>query len=101
MWMDDLRLDFAGFRPSLSLSNHIREIAHDIVEEAPSDSLTLATIRRIVDGTGEAFEGILRVTSSVGTFLVHERDTDAFRLMSRLRERIGREFAQWKVHRFE
>ncbi len=100
MWMPDLKLDFSGFRPSLSLSNRVREIAADVSMEAPSDSFTKATIHRIVDGTGEVFEGIFRITSSVGTFLVHERDTDAFRLADRLKERIGRQLANWKMHRF-
>lgn len=100
MWMPDLKLDFAGFRPSLSLSNHVREIASDVSAEAPSDSFMRATIHRIVDGTGEAFEGIFRITSSVGTFLVQERDTDVVRLAERLKERIGRQLANWKMHRF-
>ncbi|MCM2282239.1 MAG: hypothetical protein NDI61_10370 [Bdellovibrionaceae bacterium] len=100
MWMDDLKLDFSGFRPSLSLSNHIRDIAADILADAPSDSFTRASVRRLVDGTGEVFEGILRVSSSVGTFLVQERDTDVIRLMGRLQERITSQLDLWKRHRF-
>ncbi len=100
MWMPDLKLDFAGFRPSLSLSNQVREIASDVSMKAPSDSFMKATIHRIVDGTGEAFEGIFRITSSVGTFLVHERDTDVLRLVERLKDRIGGQLANWKLHRF-
>lgn len=100
MWMPDLKLDFAGFRPSLSLSNHLRGIVAHVSADAPSDSFVRATINRIVDGTGEAFEGIFRITSSAGTFLVHERDTDVFRLVERLRENIGGQLTDWKMHRF-
>jgi len=98
--VNNLKVDFADFRPTQAVANHVREVANRIFMGAPSDSTTLTQIRRIVDGTGEVFEGIFRITSSVGTFFVRERDHDVIRLAERLKTNIENQLSRWKLDRF-
>lgn len=89
------RFEFFGFEPSKEMRSVANEILGHVVGDSPSDANSVAKLTK----TQRGFEGLLRVSSVAGTFLVNVVETDPVRAMQKLHEKIFEQLNKWKEKR--
>ncbi len=92
----DRVIDYSGFDPSGDETSQLKTALERVHMEAPSDSFT----KLIFTKTGNTIEGILKVTSTNGSFLAREKGQELVALADDLIQKIRSQLSSWKELRF-
>jgi hypothetical protein len=92
----DRVIDYSGFKPSGDETSQLSNALERVHMEAPSDSFT----KMIFTKTGDTIEGLIKVTSTNGSFLVREKGQELLQLGDSLIQKIRSQLSSWKELRF-
>jgi hypothetical protein len=87
--------EYIDFEPTTSLMERAMAKMGRIFGESPSDSSTIAFLRKTVHG----FEGGLRIRSAVGTFVADVIGEDPTEVVDMLSRKIRSQLRVWKRNR--
>lgn len=95
--MDDFSIQYQGFTPTPVTRTYIQELMFRAHEGAPSASCLRVTISR----TGRnSYKGILRISSSAGSFFSIASEQTPLAVAHQLLDRVRRQLDKWKSRRF-
>ena len=97
MYTEDVTIDYKGFKPSQSIIKHMKSITDHLYYESPSESCIKATFVRV----GKAgYTGIVKINSSVGSFVANALGEDINSLSDNLFKQVKKQLNEWKTNRF-
>ncbi len=97
MYTEDVTVDYKGFKPTQSIIKHMKSITDHLYYDSPSESCIKATFAR----AGKAgFMGIVKINSSVGSFVAKALGDDINSLSDTLFKQVRNQLKEWKTTRF-
>lgn len=97
MYTEDVTVDYQGFKPNQSILKHMKSITDHLYYDSPSESSIKATFAR----AGKAgFTGIVKINSSVGSFVAKALGEDINSLSDNLFKQVRNQLKEWKTTRF-
>ena len=96
MLTQDVRVQYSGFHPSDRTDQRLQSWAHEIQEQAPSES----NIKAIYTKQGREYQGELRVTSRAGQFYAIARGVNLYSVARDAMKRMRRQLEKWRTVRF-
>ena len=97
MYTQDVIVNFKGFKPQQNIVARVRSMADSLYYQSPSESCIKATFSR----AGKAgYVGIVKINSSVGSFVAKALGDDLNSLGENLFKQIRSQLKQWKTRRF-
>ena len=97
MLSEDLKLRFTGFEPTHDVRSAVHVLLNDIFLKSPSRSFLSATFTL----TNGIFEGVIKISSSAGSFVAKSTDAHMPNLGHKLRDTLASQLEKWKTLRFE
>ena len=86
---------FKGFDPNQSLKSYCKQIYCQVEDKSPSSASKTAFVVK----TKEGYEGLIRVVSSSGTFMVTSSHKQAQDLIDNLYSQFTRQISHWSQNR--
>ena len=96
MLSEDCSVKFKGFEPSNEVRSALDILLGELYRKSPSQSFLKATFTL----TGDIFEGVIKVTSKAGEFVVKATDEQFKRVGEKLTEGLGGQLEKWRKIRF-
>ena len=97
MYTEDVIVNFKGFKPTQRTMTRVKSMTDNLYYESPSESCIKATFSR----AGKAgYMGILKINSSVGSFVAKALGDDMNTLGENLFKQVRAQLKQWKTTRF-
>lgn len=96
MYFDDVFLKFQGFHPSDGTKTYVASIVRELHDESPLGSIVRASVIR----NSKHFKGMVRITSSAGTFFAVANGEHIKEVTRQLMDQIRRQLSKWKGMRF-
>lgn len=97
MYTEDLIVNYQGFKPSQRAFEGLKRVTEILFNESPSESSLKATFTRLGE---DQYQGILKITSSVGSFIARAEDYDLVNVGNKLMSEVRRQLNGWKNLRF-
>lgn len=95
-FFDDCQIQFEGFDPSDFIRSFLGDKIDSIYEEAPYKSRLKAFFRK----KEQVFEGVVRISSAVGSFLATASDDQIKNVVHKLEAQLREQLNSWKSQRF-
>ena len=95
--MEELSVHYHGFSPSSAAESAINGIMRELLEESPSS----ASLRATISKDGEAYKGIVTISSHAGRFFAIGSSESLVELGHMLTARMRRQLDRWKSRRFK